>query len=105
PRPECRFIAQRVKLFEGVQEDVLNEIVDFRARYASEQNAVYEWCKKIVKPRESLAVTCQNRSDQHHFDRRLLRLLGGVWACQQHVGGGVHRRLDRVNRSSRTRLR
>ena len=62
-----------MQLFEGVQEDVLDEIVDFRAWHASEQDAVYEWCVKFVESRESLAVTLQNRSDQHDFDRLQLR--------------------------------
>src|SRR5262249_30725224 len=74
------------------QEDVLDEVVDFSTRHASEQNAVYEWCVKIIKPREAVAVAFEDGADQHYLDRRLLRLLGGVClgARQKHVGGCVH---------------
>ena len=85
-------IAQRVQLLESVQKNVLDEVVDFRAWHASEENAVYEWRVKIVKPRECLTVAVAHRPDQHDFDPRLLRLRGGVWlgARQKHVGSGVH---------------
>src|SRR6185503_12677868 len=50
PGSERRAVAQRVKLLESVQEDVLDKIVDFRAWHTSQQNAVHEWCVTIVKP-------------------------------------------------------
>src|SRR6185369_6587159 len=71
---------------------------NFRSRHTSQQNAVHERCVKIIKPRKAVAVAFQNCLDQHHFDRRLVRLLGGggCWAGQKHVGGGVHRAVSIV---------
>ena len=90
-----------------------DEVVAYAYASTWRSRAAYQWAVETtvyVHP----AARRQGAQDklpvgfhQHHFDCRLLRLFGGVClgARQKHVGGGVHRRLDRVNRSSRTRLR
>src|SRR5687768_12424179 len=92
PWSKRRFVAQRIKLPVRVQEDVLNEIIDFAAWNASEQDAVDEWRVKSVKLSESVAVAFECSADQHGFDSRLIQLLGcGVClrSHQKHVRCGI----------------
>jgi hypothetical protein len=88
-------IAQRVKFLKRVQKDVLHKIVNFSSRHTRQQDPMHERSIKIVETREPVSIAVEHCSNKHHFDRRLLRLLGGgvcLRARQKHVYLGVHLR-------------
>ena len=68
PGSKRRSIAQRVKLLVGVQKNVLHEIIDFSPRHSSQQNAMHQWCIKIVETPESISIAVEDCPHEHDFD-------------------------------------
>src|SRR6185369_9116043 len=85
PGTKGRPVTQRMKFFEGVQEDVLHEIIDFASRYSSQQNAVNHWRVKIVEAAKAVAVAFQDGFHQDNLNPSLrCRRFGGRFRWLAH---------------------
>jgi hypothetical protein len=78
-----------MQLVEGVQKNILNQVINFSAWHASEQNAVHERRVKIVELAENLAVAVPDCFDERNLDGHFRCPFGGSfcqWIHQEHVG-------------------